>query len=27
MAGLTQRLKPIGSEAIGPDRQQTYERG
>jgi diaminohydroxyphosphoribosylaminopyrimidine deaminase / 5-amino-6-(5-phosphoribosylamino)uracil reductase len=27
MDGLTQRLKPIGSEAIGPDRQQTYERG
>jgi diaminohydroxyphosphoribosylaminopyrimidine deaminase / 5-amino-6-(5-phosphoribosylamino)uracil reductase len=26
MAGLTQRLKPIGSEAIGPDRQQTYGR-
>jgi diaminohydroxyphosphoribosylaminopyrimidine deaminase/5-amino-6-(5-phosphoribosylamino)uracil reductase len=27
MSRLTQRLKPIGSEAIGPDRQQTYERG
>jgi diaminohydroxyphosphoribosylaminopyrimidine deaminase / 5-amino-6-(5-phosphoribosylamino)uracil reductase len=26
MDGLTQRLKPIGSEAIGPDRQQTYGR-
>jgi diaminohydroxyphosphoribosylaminopyrimidine deaminase / 5-amino-6-(5-phosphoribosylamino)uracil reductase len=26
MAALTQRLKPIGSEAIGPDRQQIYER-
>jgi len=26
MTGLTQRLKPTDSEAIGPDRQQTYER-
>jgi diaminohydroxyphosphoribosylaminopyrimidine deaminase / 5-amino-6-(5-phosphoribosylamino)uracil reductase len=27
VAALMQRLKPLGDETVGPDRQQTYERG